>query len=277
MNKRNIGPEKHGFTLLELLASIALLSIIVVSMSKIFAESDRAWTLGTARATCSADGRAALNILEHDLQYAAAGCYTNPYETNISCNLTFSLVNSATSPELFGLKNSELRFISLKNKSTNTHPRAAMQIVYWVRTNAWQTYDLVKSETYAYDESGANVWRCYDNPTWYNAAGVKGNDGLIAENVTAFYCEATVFTSPTTTASGLTTTNTYESLAPRISGIDATNTLPHYVDVMLEMLSESDARQLQKTGGDKRAFIEKRARRFTTRIYFNNRTGYLAR
>jgi hypothetical protein len=86
-----------------------------------------------------------------------------------------------------------------------------------------------------------------------------------------------VFTSPTTTASGLVTTNTYESLAPRISGIDATNTLPHYVDVMLEMLSESDARQLQKTGGDKRAFIEKRARRFTTRIYFNNRTGYLMR
>ena len=221
MNNRNTCPIKAGFTLLELLASIAILSIIVVAMSKIFAESDRAWTLGTARATCSADGRAALNILEHDLQYAVVGTYTNPYATNISCNLTFSLVNSDTSPKLFRLENSELRFISLKNKSTNDHPRAAMQIVYWVRPNAWQTYDLIKSETYAYDKGGNNAWRCYNNTNWYNAAGVKGNDGLIAENVTAFACDATVFTSPTTTASGLVTTNTYDSLAPNQLGIGA--------------------------------------------------------
>jgi len=280
MNNRSAHSTKNGFTLLELLASIAILSIIVVAMSKIFAESDRAWTLGTVRATCSADGRAALNIIEHDLEYAVAGTYTNPYATNVSCNLTLSLINSTTSPKLFGLENSELRFISLKNKSTNDHPRAAMQIIYWVRTNAWQTYDLVKSETYAYDKGGDNSWRCYNNTNWYTAPGVKGNDGLIAENVTAFNCEATVFTSPTTTASGLVTTNTYDSLAPNIKAANVTNCLPNYVDVMLEMLGDSDARQLQKeisNGRDARTFIEKRARRFTTRVYFNDRTGYLSR
>ena len=61
-----------GFTLIELLSAMAILIMIVTMMTRIFVESERAWQLGVGRAEINTEGRAALNMIAHDLQYAVA-------------------------------------------------------------------------------------------------------------------------------------------------------------------------------------------------------------
>ena len=54
--------------------------------------------------------------------------------------------------------------------------------------------------------------------------------------------------------------------------------LPEYVDIILDLLNEEDAIKAAKLYTDSedngKKFVEKKIRRYTTRVYFHNRYGY---
>ena len=126
-------------------------------------------------------------------------------------------------------------------------------------------YELVRGiHTIEIDETT----NYYGNGNWYNELGrPDGNEsGVVAENIAAFKLLAA--------DTNVIISDTYLSIA---NG----NVLPEYVDVCLEMLDERAARQaaeLWASAHDKATdLVERNVRRYTTRVYFQNRDGYLAR
>ena len=66
-----------GFTLLEMLTAIAVLSLMMVFMFNIAGQSVRAWEAGGRRMETAQAGRIGMNLLASELRYAFAGVATN--------------------------------------------------------------------------------------------------------------------------------------------------------------------------------------------------------
>lgn len=267
-------PASHAFTLIELLASIAILMMIVSIMGVIFAESDRAWRLGTNRADVNMEGRAAVNAIANDVQYALAD--------NI---LTFiARVDDARSggPMIsYGFTNSELCAVILQGDSESGASRSTRQIYYWVREmtdNDNQSgsplgrYELMRTELTTFDGTNSAT-HAYKDKHWYNDDGNRSaffGRGAIAENVAAV-----AFYAPDNTGTLVRDYNS-ESFG---------NRLPPFMDIVVSVLSDEDAarasdlnRRFSATAPDKvTQFVERNARRYTSRVYFHNRAGYKVR
>jgi prepilin-type N-terminal cleavage/methylation domain-containing protein len=105
--------RRGGFTLIELLASMAILMVIVWVLAAIFRESDRAWAMGTGRVDNNMEGRALIQMIANDLQYAIC-----------DENMTFIIQderNKTTSTSgyiTYGHTNSEICFVNLSEDAT---------------------------------------------------------------------------------------------------------------------------------------------------------------
>ncbi len=282
-----------GFTLIELLASIAILAVLVTILGTIFTESDRAWKLGAARAEMNNEARAAVTAIANDLQYAIAYASTNNADTNLNYNLTFIMRPEIESPlfrprpgihssaqwpvRSYGFTNSEICFVMLKGKSEFLHDRrSTLSVYYWVREmtkddNLGGTplgrYELMRTMIRTDGTNGP-----YGNTNWFTTTQsspghrhTAANFGTIAENIAgvAFYAP---------TGNGMT--KYYYSVAH-------SNRLPEYVDVVVDALSDDDARRAadltQRFGNNHpevTRFVERNLRRYTQRVYFQNRAGY---
>jgi len=258
----------NGFSLLELLSAMAILMIIIMMMGVIIAEGERIWTIGTNRVDNNSYGRAALNMIAHDLQYAVAD--------NV---LTFVMCNDPRgSAASYGFQNSEICAVSLQNNSEDGN-RTAREIYYYVEqmTNSLSAntgigrYYLVRGYWGAeITDTNLAAKHCYKNPGWYYTAGRPTNSAVIADNVSAF------------SVSCAGNFSYYRSS-------DYGNRLPEYVDVCLEIVNERPARQAGElwlkwvNHGDATArdrakdIVEKNQRRYTERVYFHNRYGYKVR
>ena len=254
-----------GFTLLELLASISILGIIVVMMAQIFSESDRAWNSGTGRSVNNTEGRAALNMLMRDLQLAVADDV-----------FTFKMAPDRNSLKTYGFSDSEINFVSLQNDSADGN-RTAREIQYWVNEDSTRAgrYQLVRSEVSSaiLNQRSSHCYGIQPPDRWYDQLFTGPAYAIVAENVVglAFYAPD----GSTTYESG-NTGNPYANAPP----YTCTNT-PPYVDVLLEILNEREAKQLNDlervasvTDQYRREFVERNARRHTARVYFQNRQGY---
>ncbi len=249
--------SRAAFNLIELVISVACLLIIVTVTGLIFAHSQTASTLGSDMAKNCLSGRATLSMIVNDLQSAVA-----------DERLSFFLGPDRESVLSYGFTNSEICFVSLQHDSSDSN-RAVREIHYWVQPmpNSTNRYELVRgyhsisnlSELTACDN-------CYSNQLWHGdqAAGGAGRPadfGVVAENVGAlrFYAMDT---------------------NGAIAETYASNQLPQYVDVYLEILNEREARQaadMISRGRDCTNIVERNAKRYTARVYFNNRIGYLTR
>jgi uncharacterized protein (TIGR02599 family) len=120
---------RTGFSLIELLAAMAILMVIVVMMTTIFSNSDRVWDMGTGRANNCSDGRAAMNMMAHDLEYAVADDI-----------LTFVIdygpasQNAVGRSDLttYGFTNSEVCFVSFEQNLPEDAGRTAREVHYYV-------------------------------------------------------------------------------------------------------------------------------------------------
>jgi type II secretory pathway pseudopilin PulG len=265
MEHRERGERKCGFSLLELLCAMAILMIIVLMISTIFAESDKTWTLGTNRADNNATGRAAVNMIANDLQYAVAD--------NV---LAFKMQPDRNNLQSFGFANSEICFVSLQNDcNTNTKPstRTALEMAYYVdaTTNNVAPYGQRYELKRAYWDSALvtdPTRHCYGGGTngpnkWFDLAGRPStNTGVLAQNVTGlgFYCPDG--------------SSTYDSTANN-------NQLPQFVDIWLEILNDRPAAQVGQLWSVDNAqalrILQRNIRRYTARVYFHDRYGYLQR
>jgi type II secretory pathway component PulJ len=270
------GPQgTAAFTMIELLAAITILMIIVSIMGVIFSESDRAWSQGTAMVERNTEGRAALNLLGHDLQYALADDV-----------LTFAMRDDRDDLETFGHLNSEICFVSLSQRpeeSGTDNARATQQIFYYVTERTADDkvggtplgrYQLMRTAINTDMTDGRSA---YGNTLWYDQGANNGGQGtfnstsIIAENVVALR-----FFAP----------NDQGDLDTEYLSEDERykNRLPQYVDVFLEVMGEKDAiraadlaERLGDTDPKVLDFVEKHSRRYTARVYFQNRAGYRKR
>jgi hypothetical protein len=251
LNRRE---RRAGFSLLELLSAMAILMIIVMLMGIIFAEGDRIWTIGTNRVDNNSNGRAALNMIAHDLQYAVAD--------NV---LTFAMDTDTNTS--YDFQNSQICAVSLQHDSSDTN-RAAREVQYYVQamTNSlgWAGRYYLRRAFWSDDITNTPASHCYGNRTWYSTRCTT-NAGSIAENVSAFSVYSPAVVTP----------QTYYSSA---NG----DRLPEYVDICLEVLNERPARQAAElwNRGDltgAKGIVERNQRRYTERVYFHNRYGYKAR
>jgi len=61
-----------GFTLIELLVAMGILMIIVLMLANLFQQSTRSWDTGMRQAEIGLEARAAINLIEQDLNQAVA-------------------------------------------------------------------------------------------------------------------------------------------------------------------------------------------------------------
>lgn len=243
-----------AFTLIELLAAVTILMVIVWIMAVIFTESDRAWNLGTSRAEVNIEGRAALSMIAHDLQYALA--YRAHDADGQLYSVTFAIGPDRDGIESYGFSNDQASFISLQDDAQGASPYAMRAIWYYLTEDSQAPGKYVLRRNYESENLGD--LHIYDDPDWHTP-GRSGKSETLAENVTAL-----AFFLPDGT-------RTYQS---PLNG----DKLPEYVDIFLEILPPKAADEVlrMKDSGIQgwEAYLERNARRFTTRVYFRNAHGY---
>lgn len=241
-----------GFNLVELLVAMVVLSIVVTMMASIFRDSQSASTQGTAQNEVETAGRVALSMMTHDLQTAVA-----------DSELTFNMQLDRTNGTSYGLTNSEVSFVAFQENPTQTN-RVARMVMYWVQPVAGTAgrYELVRTCTPA--DSGQR--NCYTNPSWFKDADEGGWGRPTSPDVVGVVAQNVAGLRMATSEPGL----------EYLSDLQG-HRLPAYQDIYLEVLDERDARQaadLWARNLDYASFVERTARRFTTRVFFNNRSGY---
>jgi prepilin-type N-terminal cleavage/methylation domain-containing protein len=262
-----------AFTLIELICAMAILLMIGAVVGKIFAGSEIIWTRTTTRTDKNADGRAALQMLSHDLQYAVA--YEDVDSAGRAVRVTFRMQEDRNGLTSYGFPNSEICFVSLQHDSADQN-RTAREIHYYVKEIAGSPgqYEL-RRHYYSKAISDTPLAHCYFNETWYKTGGVSAQTGVpnpgrpsgggvIVGNIAGFSV-----TWPDPAAPNAE----YDSTAH-------TNRVPEYVDIYLEVLSQREATEaatFPANSADQRDYVERKARRFTSRVYFHNRHGYRRR
>ncbi len=251
---RSIWPcrASAGFTFIEMLAVITILMGILIFIGMIYSEVDRVWFLGTDSAKSSTLGRAAIDLIAHDLR-------TTVTDTNMAFYFDFDRETNTT----YGVGNHELMFVAIPTDLNNSN-RCAVQIGYWVRTltNRYLRHELVRGYVCITNPDAFSPDHCYDNPSWFLEPDVivrRSNFcAVVAEQVAAFRLLGM-------TTGGLTLA--YNSMSNE-------HQLPVFLDVYLELLPERHAQRsadMVERGLNITNYVEQHTRRFTTRVHFNQR------
>jgi prepilin-type N-terminal cleavage/methylation domain-containing protein len=101
---------RSGFTLIEMLTAIAVLSLMMVFMFNIAGQTVRAWDVGLRRIESAQSARIGMNLLASELRYAFAGVATN-YGTNASQVYTNCIPFCATNGALPGETSTSFTFV----------------------------------------------------------------------------------------------------------------------------------------------------------------------
>ncbi len=252
---RNEPPRQDGFNLLEMLIAMTVLVAVVSLACMILSHSDEAWFRGTERAVNLSDGRNALALITRDLEQAVADTY-----------LSFRIQPDRLRCASYGFTNDEVCLVSLPHEPDGAS-RTVREVMYWVAPapSPEDGFRLIRSSHTVAATHAAQGDNCYWNFYWHCDPPLGGagrpppsEQGPVAEHVAAF-----ALVLP-------------DGRSDYDSG-DQANRLPEYVDVLLALL---DARAARQAAGmdpaSQRRFVERHARRYTTRIYFRNRIGYMA-
>lgn len=259
--------RQDGFSLVELLAVVAILMVVITLIVTIFVDSERTRGEAGARAASNNAGLAAIQMISRDLRHAVADRI-----------LTFAILDDRYGSTSYGFDNGEVCMVCLEGAPVTN--RLAREIFYWVEpmTNAAgpvsNRFWLVRGE-HAISDPGdtAAADNCYTNRAWYedinSPLGRPYADevGIVAENVAGFRLGAA-------DADGFVNA-VYESAEPVNS-----NRLPLYVDVYLELLDGRTARQvaeMARQGLSVAETVEENVLRYTTRVSLHHRNGYRER
>ncbi len=270
--KNHVKTTHSGFSLIEILAAMAILMMIVVIMGVIFRDANRSWTLGTSRVLNTATGRTAIDMIAQDLQYAVADnvltFYAGPERNEDAIEAPYDSVRWH-----------EISFVSLQNnqkKDSGGSPlRTAVEVSYFVKKDNRNPdrYALIRTAAKASIVNNANA-HCYKDPSWHRNRMSGVTAPPLAENIAClqFHCRDSEGSTQTT----------YDSRSND-------NMLPEYVDIYLEVVDDRAAKELadmaalkrrnpslvfRPGGGTRAQFLERNIKRYTKRVFFRNRHGY---
>ena len=264
--------RRAGFSLIEILAAMAILMMIVVIMGRIFRDANRSWTMGTSRVLNNTTGRATVDMIAQDLQYAVADelltFYAGPERKE----------DEEIDKPYDSVKWHEINFVSLQNNrrqdSEGKPLRTAVEVSYYVKqdpNNEHRYAILRRTATSAIVQNPQS--HSYGDPMWHDKFRANSGHAYLAENIAClqFYCAST---------NGIAGLSEFDSR-------DHGDMLPMYVDIYLEVLDDRAAKQLadmaalqergvapNPPGGSMEMFMEQNVKRYTKRVFFRNRDGY---
>ena len=261
-----------GFTILELLVAMAILSIMVVLMLGVLQSTSDTWRRNTDRTKAFAAARAAFESMTRSISAATLNTYQDYYDANRSNRVSGSLTFV---PDVYG-RRSDLHFTTGTNlvtgqrggaifmtvpfdyESNNTNDYSSGQlngIGYFVRfttnslrpagvTNNPHRYRLMQFLQPTEQLMVMNT----TNTAWFtNNVNANTNIFPIADNVVAFAVLPKLSDRESTNAGILATNFSYDTRMTWSSGAQPTNMhqLPPVVQVIMVVLDESSAKRIE--------------------------------
>ncbi len=273
---------RRGFSLIELLCAVAILMMLVIMLGSVFTETNRSWAMGTGRAENNTTGRAAINMIADDLQYAIADRV-----------ITFAMQTTDKSTgrdtfKTYGADNSEVCMLSVREAGAANESRSAQEIHYYVKEHPQiKGLYVLRRGYFSKELLDKPMQHAYRNRSWYKTGGARvappldpdpddasvnpgrpSGGGDLAENVACLR-----FFVPNPLGATLPPIGDY--LSEKFD-----DRLPEYIDIYLEILDPRTAIQaadMSTRGGmaeKVNEFVERNLRRYTKRVYFHNREGY---
>ncbi|MBA4389090.1 MAG: hypothetical protein C0404_14000 [Verrucomicrobia bacterium] len=249
--------RQSGFSLIELLVSITVLVILVTVAALLVNSSDRTSHDGISRSTMASDASTVLATIRNDIESMAEP------SRFVLCSDRYS----TRSYDALNV-NSELCFLTLKDSETPTNGRAFTEVFYWVSpvTNGGVTsYELVRALRPVTNMTDTN--NSYSSQEWYKdtreGRPAREFHDVILRNIAAFHVFVLVSYNFGATNSVM------DTYLPGDSG------RPLFVDMFLEVLDDKAVRQVSalQTAADQASFVDRKALRYTTRIFLRNRIG----
>lgn len=244
--------RSSGFTIIELLAAMAVLLIMVALLSRVFGSAASTWRAGNKRIESNNTGRSAMEFMAREL----SGMIVDPSRPSMAMDSDY--INT------LGMMSDRITFVTLSHKSrfnSGKKYRDVQQVHYAVAQVPGYTnrFGLYRWVTENFDSS---YFTSYSDDDWYESMYDQSanalNCGILADNIRNFE----VFITPLG-ESEPQSDYTYSPLKP-----------PAVIDIYLEVLAEDDAVRAALTPNDT-TFINAATRRYATRIYVQNRAGYI--
>jgi uncharacterized protein (TIGR02599 family) len=262
-----------GFTILELLVAMAILSIMVVLMLGVLQSTSDAWRRNTERSKAFAASRAAFESMTRSISAATLNTYQDYYDTNRSNRPSGSLTFV---PAVYG-RRSDLHFTTGTNLVTAQKGGAIFMVVPFDyesnNTNDYSSGQLngigyfVRFTTNSLAPSGVSNAHRYrlmqflqpteqlmvmntTNTAWFtNNVNANTNIFPIADNVVAFAVLPKLSDRESTNAGILATNFSYDTRMtwPTSATNQPTNMhqLPPVVQVIMVVLDESSAKRIE--------------------------------
>jgi prepilin-type N-terminal cleavage/methylation domain-containing protein len=234
--------QSPAFTLLEVLLAMAILTVVVLMVVNMFQEVSVAWSIGTRSAEMNTAGRAATEFIANELAQAVAGPIEAAKPNAGYPAVKFLLTDSGKELQFVTLAGDRTNGRALRSSLFRLDPADKTVLQYWRGTAAFDPY-------------------APPGPAWDSA-------GTFVENVVDFSMVAYPTTNELIQSAGV----------PEYDSQGYGNKLPVCLDIYVEVLSADDmVKYNQLGGGSKTDFKNRNGRRYTTRVFFNNRTGWQAR
>jgi type II secretory pathway pseudopilin PulG len=250
--KQMLKKKRAGFTLVELLVSMALLILISLAVSTVFSNATRAMSQGSSSSEINLVARTALDLVASEI----SGAFLN---TN--CLFTVEPDDTGDFSKVSFFSTSSL--ISKQSLDSDEYSRAIYPMQYLVDTN-----EIVRayiSPVADDDEDGVANVTAYFGDDW-SLEDLRDNTGgredIVLENITEF----------TVLVNG---TNSFTTFVPTtfadtnlLASFDVTSDIPRYVDVTIGVLNDAAAKKATYLSGEQLIeFTEKNELLFSTRVH----------
>lgn len=230
----------RAFTLLEVILAMGIVTMLVLMIANMFQEVSQTWNIGTQSAEMNVAGRTAVEFIAQEMAQAVAG----PIETAQPAPGGFVIP--------FHVESNRAWFVTLNGDPDRdaSPPRRSLRSALFVYNRNDKILQYLCTNTNDPPDSGANQ-RLVENVF---------NFGLLVYPTTNDLIQANPLSTP------------YDSTA-------YSNKLPAAVDIYVEVLGNDDVTRHNQlaTDAEKQQFAQRNGRRYTTRVYFNNRLGFLPR
>lgn len=253
---RSTIPERRreaGFTLLELLISMTILSLLLVILMAIVDSSTKLWRVSENRVDSFREARAALNVIAADLRGALATGNENFFQINTSTNLPSTALSPPEAGNLFFLTR-----MPADAQSPESNDSDVCAVGYFL------AYDSV---VFGSGERTMNLYRFFENsnetfklieddkklPDRPLTTGPSGEE-VLARNIVKFEVSAFVYSDSGTLEKFVPSPETPFPDVLEISLVALNN------EIAQRLKSESDWRQTSST------MYARNARTFTTRV-----------
>lgn len=245
-------PARCGFSLVEVLAAMAVLSLIVLMVARIFADSTAAFEAGSRRIDNNLVARSCLEFMGRELQQAVA-------DSRVRIK-----VEQGAGPSWDGVLSDAVNFVSMCGQANSSTTRDEMQIRYDV---VQDTNGILRLRHVSISTVSAANFLAYRNAAsssisdWWSNMASAGNSDDLAGNIVGFRIR--MFARTQAGALG-----TYQP------GYDSqTHGPPLYADMFLSVLGPADAERAANMSSGRDAYVAKKARRYFYRVFFQNQTG----